>query len=180
MNVDVKIVDGEGNVVYSDTLVKTSSQSEVTIDYHDVRKGFTNTGTLYYTVYNDYVRFDTVSAELTKLPWTVTIELPDVPQTINDYSSSCKVTGIRYSVSGSDVYFYFTGEKTYDSQGNNHSGSFWIDWKLYDSDGYVVADGTCFTNSLAVGEKFRDEQTRTYDGVIEQGKTYRLVLMNIG
>lgn len=179
MNVDVKIVDDKGNIVYSETLVKTSSQSKVTIDYDDVKAGFTNTGTLYYTVYNDYAYFDMVSKELKKLPWTVTIELPDVPQTINYYSSSsCKVTGIRYSVSGSTLYFYFAGEKTYDSKGNNHSGSCKIGWKLYDSEGYVVADGTCYTNSLAVGEKFKDASDSAYS-VIRQGETYRLVIMNV-
>ena len=110
-----------------------------------------------------------------------TIELPDVPQTISDtgyYASSCKVTGITYKVSGDDVTFYFTGEKTYDKNGNGYSQSCKIGWKLYDEDGYVVDSGTCYTTSIKVGEKFKDAKCNA-NNVIEQGKTYRLVIMNV-
>ena len=179
--VDVKIVDDNGNILYSKTIIKKSSQSKVTIDYDEITDAFTNTGTLYYTVYNDYVSFDAISKELEKIPWTVTIELPNVPQTISDtgyFASSCKVTGITYEVSGDDVTFYFTGEKTYDKNGNSYSQSCKIGWKLYDEDGYVVDDGTCYTTSIKVGEKFKDASATAYN-IIEQGKTYRLVIMNV-
>ena len=179
--VDVKIVDDNGNILYSKTIIKKSSQSKVTIDYDEITDAFTNTGTLYYTVYNDYVSFEAISKELEKIPWTVTIELPSVPQTISHtgYSaSSCKVTGITYEVSGDDVTFYFTGEKTYDKNGNSYSQSCKIGWKLYDEDGYVVDAGTCYTTSIKVGEKFKDADCTAYN-VIEQGKTYRLVIMNV-
>ena len=179
--VDVKITDDNGNVLYSETIIKKSSQSKVTIDYDEITNAITNTGTLYYTVYNDYVSFNTISNELEKIPWTVTIELPAVPQTISytGYSaSSCNVTGITYKVSGDDVTFYVTGEKTYDKNGSSYSQSCKIGWKLYDEDGYVVADGTCYTTSLKVGEKFKNEDFSAYN-VIEQGKTYRLVIMNV-
>lgn len=181
--VDVKIVDDNGNILYSKTIIKKSSQSKVTIDYDEITDAFTNTGTLYYTVYNDYVSFDAICKELEKIPWTVTIELPNVPQTISDTRlafscSSCKVTGITYEVSGDNVTFYFTGEKTYDENGNSYSQSCKIGWKLYDEDGYVVDDGTCYTTSIKVGEKFKDASDTAYD-IIEQGKTYRLVIMNV-
>ena len=179
--VDVKIVDDNGNILYSKTIIKKSSQSKVTIDYDEITDAFTNTGTLYYTVYNDYVSFDAISKELEKIPWTVTIELPNVPQTISDtgyFASSCKVTGITYEVSGDNVTFYFTGEKTYDKNGNSYSQSCKIGWKLYDEDGYVVDDGTCYTTSIKVGEKFKDASATAYN-IIEQGKTYRLVIMNV-
>ena len=179
--VDVKIVDDNGNILYSKTIIKESSQSRVTIEYDEVTVALTNMGTLYYTVYNDYVSFDTVSEELEKIPWTVTIELPTVPQTISYtgyYASSCNVTGITYKVSGDNVTFYFTGEKTYDKNGNSYSDSCKIGWKLYDEDGYVVEDGTCYTKSIKVGEKFKDASDTAYNA-IEQGKTYRLVIMNV-
>lgn len=180
--VDIKIVDNVGNTLYSKTLVKKSSQDEVVIDYDEITNAVTNTGTLYYTVYNDYVSFDTYSKELEEIPWTVTIELPNVPQTISRtgyyWGSSCKVTKITYKVSDDDVSFYFTGEKTYDVKGNNYSQSCYIGWKLYDEDGYVVADGTCYTTSIKVGEKFKDADCTAYN-VIEQGKTYRLVIMDV-
>ena len=179
--VDVKIVDDNGSVLYSETIIKKSSQSKVTIDYDKIISAVTNTGTLYYTIYNDYVEFNTISKELEKIPWTVSIELPDTPQTIyySGYnSSSCKVTGITYKVNGDDVTFYFTGEKTYDKNGDSYSQSCKIGWKLYDEDGYVVGNGTCYTASISVGEKFKDEDETAYN-VIEQGKTYRLVIMNV-
>ena len=179
--IDVKIVDDNGSVLYAETVIKKSSQDKVTIDYDKITNAITNTGTLYYTVYSDYVSFDTVSKELEKIPWTVTIELPNVPQTISytGYSaSSCKLTGITYKVSGDNVTFYVTGEKTYDKNGSSYSQSCKIGWKLYDQDGYVVADGTCYTTSLTVGEKFKNEDFTAYD-VIEQGKTYRLVITNV-
>ena len=179
--VDVKIVDDNGNILYSETIIKKSSQSKVTIDYDEITDAVTNTGTLYYTVYNDYISFTAISKELEKIPWTVAIELPNVPQTISytGYSaSSCKVTGITYEVSGENVTFYFAGEKTYDKNGNSYSQSCKIGWKLYDEDGYVVSDGTCYTTSIKVGEKFKDADCTAYD-VIEQGKTYRLVIINV-
>lgn len=77
------------------------------------------------------------------------------------------------------MYFYITGEKTYDSKGNNYSRSCKIGWKLYDSEGYVIQDGTVYTTSLQVGEKFKDRETRIYD-VITPGEQYRLVFSNIG
>lgn len=182
--VDVKIVDDEGNVLYSKTLIKKSSQSVVTIDYDEIMNAYTNTGTLYYRVYNDYVSFDEISKELEKIPWTVDVQLPTLPQIISSKtysgstSSSCKVTGITYKVSGDDIVFYFTGEKTYDANGNNYSRSCSIGWKLYDSDGYVVEDGTCYSTTIKVGEKFKDASATAFD-VIEQGKTYTLVIMNV-
>ena len=179
--VDVEIVDDNGTTLYSKTLVKKATQDKVTIDYDEITNALTNTGTLYYTVYNDYVSFDTIGEELKKIPWTVAIELPSVPQTISDMGykgSSCRVTGITYRVSGDDVTFYFTGEKTSDDNGSGYSQSCKIGWKLYDEDGYVVDDGTCYTTSIKVGEKFKDADATAYN-VIEQGKTYRLVIMNV-
>ena len=177
--VDVRIEDDDGRVLYSKTLIKKSSQSKVEIDYDEIVDAYTDTGTLYYRVYNDYVSFDENSRELENIPWTVDVELPTLPQTIWHYSSSsCKVTNITYKVSGDYIYFYFTGEKTYDKNGNNYSDKCWIGWKLYDEDGYVVADGTCLTTSIKVGEKFKDEESTAWN-VIEQGKSYRLVILNV-
>ena len=179
--VDVEIVDDNGTTLYSKTLVKKATQDKVTIDYDEITNALTNTGTLYYTVYNDYVSFDTIGKELENIPWTVAIELPSVPKTISDTGydgSSCRVTGITYRVSGDDVTFYFTGEKTSDDNGSGYSQSCKIGWKLYDEDGYVVDNGTCYTTSIKVGEKFKDAATTAYN-VIEKGKTYRLVIMNV-
>ena len=181
--VDVKIVDDDGNLLFDKTLIKKSSQSKITIDYEDLEKATNNTGTIYYKVYNDYVSFDTISKELEELPWTVELELPDLPQTVSDlrfYASSCKVTNITYKVNGyGSMSIYLSGEKTYDEKGNNYSQSCKIGWKLYDEDGYVIDDGTCYTSSVKVGEKFKDAECWIGGGIIKRGKTYRLVIMNV-
>ena len=181
--VDVKIVDDEGNIAYSKTLVKLSSQSSVDIDHSEIINAYTSTGTIYYTVYNEYFEFDTISAYLEDLPWMVDVELPELPQTIfyhaynKPNTSSCIVTSITYKISGKSVTFYFSGEKTYDIEGDNYNRTCYISWKLYDEEGYVVDNGTCFTTSIQVGEKFKDASVSAH-GVIEEGKSYRLVIMD--
>lgn len=178
----VKIVDEKNEILYEGTLIKSASQSKVTIPNKDIKSGYSNIGTLYYKVYNSYVSFDTISKELDDLDWTVEVELPDLPKTITysgySYSSMCKVTQITYKVSGDDITFYFEGEKTYDSNGNNYNSSCKIGWKLYDEDNYVLDDGTLYTNSLATGEKFKNESVNIYN-CIEPGKSYKLVIMNV-
>ena len=177
----VKIVDELGNVIYDKTIVKKSSQNRVIISYDDLTPGYTNIGTLYYKVYNDYVSFKEISRELEKIPWTVDVELPTLPDTIWDNgwnSSACKITSITYSVSGDNIYFYFTGEKIYDEKGHNYSQSCKIGWKLYDSEGFVIDDGTCYTTSLKVGEKFKNASASAYD-VIKKGEKYKLEILDL-
>ena len=184
--VDVKIVNSLGVTVYSKTLVQTSAQSYVSIKTSDITTGYSGTGILYYTVYNTgYFTFNQINREVTKLPWTVKVTLPTLPKTIN-YSytsgtlvSTCKVTSITYEVSGDDLYIYFAGEKTYDKEGSKYSSSCKVGWKLYDSEGYVVASGTLYTQNICVGEKFRNEKEYAWD-CITPGETYRLEIMNIG
>ena len=176
----VKIVDDNGHVLFNDTLIKKSSQSKVSIYFDDMIAGYTDIGTIYYKVYNDYVTFDEVSEELDCLPWTVDLELPELPDTIWYHSSSaCQITEITFKVSGDDMYIYVTGEKTYDSNGSSYSNSCKIGWKLYDSEGYVISDGTCYTTSLKTGEKFKNEKITIYD-LIEKGGSYRLVILDVG
>lgn len=178
----VKIVDNNGHVLFNDTLIKKSSQSKVSIHFDDMILGYTNVGTIHYQVYNDYVTFGEISKELDCLPWTVDLELPELPDTIwyNLYSSStaCKITEITFKVSGDNMYIYFTGEKTYDSKGSSYSNSCQIGWKLYDSEGYVIDDGICYTTSLKTGEKFKNESITIFD-LIEQGESYRLVILDV-
>lgn len=178
----VKIVDEKNEILYEGTLIKSASQSKITIPNDDIKAGYSNIGTLNYKVYNDYVTFNTISGELDDLDWTVDVELPDLPETItySGYSNSsiCKVIQITYKVSGDDITFYFEGEKIYDSNGDNYSSSCKIGWKLYDEDNYVIKDGTLYTNSLATGEKFKNESVNIYN-CMEPGKSYRLVIMNV-
>ena len=50
--------------------------------------------------------------------------------------------------------------------------------KLYDLDGVVIKSGTVYTNSLCVGDKFKNEKIYIYDDDIEPGKTYWLVILD--
>ncbi len=182
--VKIKIDDANGSTVYEKTLIMKDSQSSVSVD-HSEFSSYTATGTVYYTVFNDYFSFEEVSHELENMPWTIDIELPDLPTTIKYYNwddsidSSCKITGITYERYSDDcVTFYFTGEKTYDDDGNNYSDSCKVGWKLYDEEGYVVASGTLYTDNLAVGEKFKNAETTAYN-CIEPGKKYILELLNV-
>ena len=181
--VDVKIVNDNGKILYQKTLIKKASQSKVTIDYDDLTVGYTEYGTLYYTVYSDYVSFDTNTKELTKLPWTVDVTLPVLCVYIGDYNyrgdllSEIEIDRITYKVSGDDIYFYLTGAKLYDLRGNNYSSYFKVGWKLYDENGYVVDSGTLYTDSLKAGDKFKEEIV-AYN-CIEQGKKYSLVLLDV-
>ena len=183
--VDAKIVGKDGTVLYEKTLTKQESQNAVKINYDDVTAGTTNIGILYYKVYTDYISFDEVSEELEKLPWTVDIEIPTTPLTVSYVSSysgimsSCNVTAISYKVDDDDLDIFFTGEKTYDKDGNMQSGTCYIAWKLYDEEGFVVEDGVCYTVALKVGEKFKNAESSAYD-VIEQGMSYSLEILDYG
>lgn len=183
--VEVTIIDKVGNVVYQKVLLKEASKNAVTVPYSEIINSQTSTGTLSFRVYNEgYFSFDTISKSVEKIPYTVDIELPELPQIINysGYSGiycSCKITEISYKVSNDDVTFYFSGEKLYDKEGNNYSRACEVGWKLYDSDGYVLKSGTMFSEKLTVGEKFKNESVTAYD-CIEEGKTYRFVILNVG
>ena len=97
-------------------------------------------------------------------------ELP-VTLSFADYrgniESSWSVTDFRYEVSNYDFLeeqtatFYLSGEKIYDVRGSGQGGPCWISWQLFDTDGYVVDSGTCYSPSVREGEKFKDAESRS-------------------
>ena len=144
-------------------------------------------GEIIFDIYNDYVSFSSSTLTINEgLPLKATeIILPKLPQKIHSYNyddsieSTVTITEITYEISGDDLYFYFTGEKTYDEDGKKHSASCKIGWKLYDSDNYIVDSDTFYSPAIAVGEKFRDEKEYVFD-VIKPGETYTLKISNSG
>lgn len=112
-----------------------------------------------------------------------TLNTPSLPKTIYNKSYSgttnqmLKVTDITYEVSGTTMYIYFSGEKTFDSEGDNYSRIFKIGFKLYDSNGYVVDSGTIYVTALAVGDKFAN--TKEYIYGITLGENYTLELIDV-
>ncbi len=157
----------------------------VEIPLASINTGSSDSGKIYFTVKSGNTSFKESVLEINgDLPVKgVSIALPQLPLLLEDYTYSGKVdqqvriTNIRYEIRDEDVYFYFTGEKLYDDEGQKHSETCEIGWKLYDSEGYVVASGTAYTVGLAMGEKFKDERDTAYD-CIRPGETYRLELLD--
>lgn len=181
--VDVRIVNASGVTVLEKTYVKTQYSSHVYIYYSDITSGIDSTGILYYTVYNPgYFTFSEVGKDVGGLPWTVSLELPTLPHSYSyklssgTVSSTCEAESISYEVSGDDLVLTIVGKKTYDKNGAGQSSSCKISYKLYDSEGFVVKSGTIYTQSVAVGDKFKVTQT-LYD-CLEPGKTYRLEFLD--
>ncbi len=76
-----------------------------------------------------------------------------------------------------EITLYFTGEKIYDMDGPNQGRSTNVSVKVYDEDGYVVADDTFYSPSLCVGEKFRDEECSLWTTKLPKGN-YTVHLTN--
>ena len=78
----------------------------------------------------------------------------------------------------------FLIQSAYHINGNNYSAKAIFNWKLYDEDGIVVASDTGVTDGqIEVGEKSK-ETIMFYIGddndELQNGKTYTLVLTNLG
>lgn len=120
----------------------------------------------------------------------INIKLPQTPVTIHDYryddsiKTSCKITSVRweigyYSESSRDVwiYLYWSGEQTYNYEGNNISSSCGIGYKLYDSEGYVVDSGTSSSTPVQKGEKFKDALITIPD--LDPNESYTLEFLDV-
>ena len=117
---------------------------------------------------------------------SATFELPSTPKKISYIASSgkvyssCEVTKITYSLKqsnsdGLEYVFTFEGKCTYNRDGDNKSDGMLIAYKLYDSDGVVVASGLVVTEEVAVGEKFKDSIAIYW---LTPGETYKLVIFD--
>lgn len=111
--------------------------------------------------------------------------VPAPPKTISYYSTSiCKIESIIIERIDSSIYeITFLVESIYHKNGNSYSDSARFGWKLYDEDGVVVDSGTGRTDGgIAVGEKSKEVLTfyTGYDSCLQDGKTYRLELLDIG
>lgn len=114
------------------------------------------------------------------------IILPETPITISAYSWDTKQTSTTInSFTIEQTYYsylneigikvYFSGECIYNKKGAGQSTSMQIGWKVYDSEGYVVDSGTEYSDSVAMGEKYRDYIY--FNGVPD--KSYRLELLDV-
>ncbi|MBQ3055202.1 MAG: Ig-like domain-containing protein [Oscillospiraceae bacterium] len=130
--------------------------------------------------------YDEIEIEIVK-PAPKIVLRTAIPKTLHEYNynksieSSYIITNFKYTCTSSyDGTFraeiHFGGTKIYDRQGSGHSSSCEIGWKLYDSSGYVIDSGTCYSTGLAMGEKFKDENDYIY--YLESGETYYLEILN--
>jgi len=183
--VDIRIENDNGVVVYEKTiLIKTSDYENnlatVYIKSSEIQGDYEEYGKLYYKVYNNgYFLFDEHSLNVYDLPLkATTLLMPSTPTTYNyNATSSVKITNIRYEMIGDDMYIYLSGEKTYDKNGSSYSRSCKVGYKLYDSEGYVVGSGTFTSDSICVGDKFKDDYIWIVN--LEIGETYTLELLNV-
>ena len=156
----------------------------IIVNKADMKSGVSDRGTCVFNVEIDGKKFIDDDGWIDGLPQLkTTLTTPSLPKTIynKSYSGSTnqmlKVTNITYEVSGTTMYIYFSGEKIFDSEGDNYSRIFKIGFKLYDSNGNVVDSGTIYVTALAVGDKFANTKESVYG--ITLGENYTLELIDV-
>lgn len=199
VNVDIRIVNESDEEVYKGTKSISpkdfdyyTSQAageqylaELRISAADIAVGKSSNGTVYLTVYKDNnISFDEVNCDaLYCLPVSdVKITFDTLPLNIDvkgydgNIESTIQIDDISYSyekdyvpqleitISGTKIYGNTNSLLSYDM----------ISYKLYDSEGYVVASSEIYLDSLNQGDKFKDSSIVIYD--ITPGETYTLAL----
>ena len=91
-----------------------------------------------------------------------------VSQTVRIDSISYRIDSFGY------LYLYCSGEKTYDIEGQNSTYSCEMNWRLYDSDGYLIDYGWNYIAGLRVGEKFKNDKINVSLTKIVAGESYKL------
>ena len=185
--IDIRIENDNAVVVYEkNVLVNTCDYKNhlatIYIKSSDIKADYTDTGNFYYKVYNPgYFQFDEYSLSVYDLPLkATTLLIPETPSTYHYYGyseSAVQITDIRYEMSGDDMKILLSGEKTYDKNGSSYSNYCRVGYKVYDSEGYVVASGTYCSESLCVGDKFKDDGFWVSN--LEIGGTYTLELLDV-
>lgn len=204
MNVDIKIINDNGEKVYEKThqvtknnysewtshLVGTRYMASINIPRSEIVKGSSESGKIHVTVTGKTAKFDEYSLSINKLPYVSSAEksslnLPTIPTILNNYSwrgiidAKVMITNIQYSFEESydnkvKLTINFEGERIAAGVNDGKNEYTKISYKLY-KDGFVIKSGTTYTPSLNVGEKFKDEKEYFYS--LEPGE-YTLELLN--
>lgn len=144
--------------------IKKSSEEKGTVVLKVVGKGY------------QFLMFD-YSFEIDGLPHISPADLcalivPEIPAEIIEYNWNDEVSArltidkIEYEFQESytgpcKLILRFSGEKTYDKNPDHHS-YFTFQYRILDSDGYVVDTGSVLTDRLGVGDKFRNKEETIY------------------
>ena len=163
-------------------------RAKIIINKSDITPGAKEIGNFSFTCYGEKgSNLTAITYNVNNMPGLpqlqTTLNIPTLPKTIYNKSYSgttnqmLKVTDITYEVSGTTMYIYFSGEKTFDIEGDNYSRIFKIGFKLYDSNGNVVDSGTIYVTALSVGDKFANTKEIVYG--ITLGENYTLELIDV-
>ena len=137
-----------------------------------------------YMLGHDYS--NTTDGTCTRCGFGVKFILPSTPVTIKYngvWDQECKIESIKIEKDGSYYKLRFIVQSTYHEKGDNYSDDACFGWKLYDEDGLVVTSGTGYTDgNIKVGEKSKDTISLSIgeNNTLQNGKTYRLELLDIG
>ena len=199
VDVDVRIVNEYNEEVYTGTHTLTEDDfghytsnaagqqflANVRIPTEKIAEGRSVSGKVYFTVYKENeLQFEEASCDaLYCLPvLDVTVEAESLPVEIKvkDYfggtTSKIRIDEISYVFEKNympQLKITLIGTKTY---GKNQDYAYdMISYKLYDSQGFMVDSGTVYFQSLAEGDKVRDDSIIFYDVI--PGESYTLKLM---
>lgn len=198
----IEITDVQGNIIYNKDIKFTKKdftswtnsmrdQSSygcwLEIPRNEVEGASSSSGTLSLKVYGDDFSFDESNLNIYDLPQKeASIILPDTPISITDmryssHTSYATVSDISYEAENN-----YDGEMTLtlklvvslDSKSGeeNVADSVAIGYRLMDSEGFIAASGTIYTDDLRVGEKIKEDEN-IYD--LDPSETYTLTLENV-
>ena len=200
----MRIVNNDNDVVYStiydltpddftnwSNLYVTKYLFSMRIPAADIIEGKTEKGKVYIKLVTPWCEFNEGYVSVSNLPKhsvvdDCSLELSETPRELINYyyaevpDTKFRVDNITYEFEENsdgtvDLILYFSGEKTYDNDGDNYSSYCYVDYKIYDAEGYVVESGYTHSDSLKVGEKQKNIKETIYS--LAPG-AYKLELLN--
>ena len=198
--ISIRIVNSDGKTVYTETKNFTEEDfntysnalkgemllCKIEIPISAILSGTKSTGLVYYTVSKDKVyHFESQAVSTYDLPIAkakLTL-VNSLPFDVSNHSwngsveSTVRITDATYTIdeySGTSAQLFFTGEKIYDIEGDQHSGYCIFNYRVFDRNGYVVDSGSVFTSDLKINEKFKNE--KVYISNLVPGDSYTIEL----
>ena len=201
VTIDIRIVNEENEEVFSGTRSVSENDfgyytsqaagekylANVRIPAEEITAGKSDSGKVYLTVYQgNTVLFDEVNCQALLCLPVQDIQVAFDPFPLNlttqDYfgntASVLQIQGAEYKFDPASSPFLSVtifGEKI---SGSSRADYDTIDYKLYDSSGYLVSSGTIYLSALSPGDKFRDNSAQIYDVTPGESYTFQLTTHN--